>query len=66
MKTKQQAADEVRDELITSLVHLEVEVRLARLEGRDKEKTRYIIDRDSIQLRLNLLEAYMKEIGHWI
>ena len=61
MKTKQQIAHELHDYLTEKWVELEIEVRYLRLEGKEKEKNKKMIERDEIELRLSLLDEFIKK-----
>lgn len=60
MKITIRIAQEERDELIRAFLKTEIEVRFLRLNGKEKEKDLKMLERDNLELRINLLDEYIK------
>jgi hypothetical protein len=56
MKTEKQIAQELHDKLLTKYVELDNEIEFLRLEQKDKEKEKAMIERDNLETRFKLLE----------
>lgn len=56
MKTEKQIAQELHDKLLAKYVELDNEIEFLRLEQKDKEKEKVMIERDNLETRFKLLE----------
>lgn len=58
MKTRKQIAEQIHDEILEEIIRVNAEIELHRLNQNEKDKSKLIVRRSELELKLSLLEKH--------
>lgn len=58
MKTRRQIAEQIHDEILEEIIRVNAEIELHRSNQNEKDKSKLIVRRSELELKLSLLEKH--------